>query len=48
MYANYWLEFIQHKLTDQLKTHYADFSLIFIRHIIAMYINQPVSEVLAH
>ena len=47
VYANYWLEFSQHKLTDQLKTHYADISLTFIRHI-AMHIKQPVSEVLAH
>ena len=26
VYANYWLEFSQHKLTGQLKIHYADFS----------------------
>ena len=46
VYANYWLEF---KLTGQLKIHYAEFSLTFIRHniIIAMHIKQPVSEVLA-
>ena len=48
VYANYWLEFSQHKLTGQLKIHYAEFSLTFIRHnIIARHINQPVSEVIA-
>ena len=45
----YAMEFSQHKLTGQLKIHYAEFSLTFTRHnIIAMHINQPVSEVLAH
>ena len=40
VYANYWLEFSQHKLTGQLKIHYAEFSFTFIRHnIIAMHIN---------